>query len=162
MGQISQEVTAYVLGQMSGKHGLNAGLCALRKTDPQAPAEVRSFLGRNVAGELMEKANQAHYPSVLVYCEKLSNTLREKFRTFSGTARITIEVRNSSDRLENLDRSSLIYADTVCGVLETMRGPWTDGLMYAGGYEVSYSPVKTGGRHFTQSTKVSFEVDVSE
>jgi hypothetical protein len=57
---------------------------------------------QNVSAELVEKANLVHYPAVQVYCEKLVNDLREKFRSFSGTAQMAIEIRHSQDRLEGL------------------------------------------------------------
>lgn len=162
MVQISRTITEYLAAHLSATNGLNATLGALRVADPHSPGDIRSFLSRNVTAELLEKANQASYPSVLVYCEKLSNTLREKFRTFSGTARMTVEVRHSEDRVEALDRATLVYTDAICVLLSNMRGSWTENLMYAGGYEVIYSPVKAGGKHFVQSSKITFEVDVSQ
>lgn len=158
---ISKEVTEYVASHLSAKGGINSELSALRRADPHSPADIRSFLSRNVAAELLEKTNQATYPSVLVYCEKLSNALQEKFRAFSGSARMSIEIRASDDRLEVLDRMTLVYTDAVCALLSSMRGMWTDKLMYNGGYEVTYQAVKTGGKHFMQATKITFDVDVS-
>lgn len=162
MIQISRTITEYVATHLSANTGLNAMLGALRVADAHSPGDIRSFISRNVAGELLEKANQASYPSVLVYCEKLNNTLREKFRVFSGTARMTVEVRHSEDRVEALDRATSLYTDVICAMLSNMRGPWTENLMYAGGYEVTYSAVKVGGKHFVQSSKITFEVDVSQ
>jgi len=162
MIQISRAVTEYIASHLSAASGLNATLSVLRRADPHSAAEIRSFLSRNVSAELLEKANQAAYPTVLVYCEKLNNTLKEKFRTFSGSARMTVEVRNSDDRLEVLDRTTLVYTDAVCALLSNMRGSWTENMMYAGGYEVTYSAVKAGGKHFVQSTKITFDVDVSQ
>ena len=75
---------------------------------------------------------------------------------------MTVEVRNSDDRLEVLDRTTLVYTDAVCALLSNMRGSWTENMMYAGGYEVTYSAVKAGGKHFVQSTKITFDVDVSQ
>ena len=37
-----------------------------------------------------------------MYCEKIVNDLTEKFRTFSGTVQMAIELRHSQDRLEGL------------------------------------------------------------
>ncbi len=162
MVQISRTVTEYIAAHFSATNGLNAMLAALRVADPHSPGDIRSFISRNVPGDLLEKANQVSYPTVLVYCEKLSNTLREKFRVFSGTARMTVEIRHSEDRVEALDRATLVYTDAICALLSNMRGTWTANLMYAGGYEVTYQPVKAGGKHFVQSSKVTFEVDVSQ
>ena len=41
---------------------------------------------QNVAAEMAERALGMKYPRVNVYCEKIVNELREKFRTFSGTS----------------------------------------------------------------------------
>lgn len=161
MIEISKTITEYVALHLSAAHGLNSTLLLLRQTDSHSPVDIRSFITRNVSAELLEKANQAAYPSMLIYCEKLTNNLEEKFRTFSGRARMTLEIRNSDDRLEVLDRGTLVYADAVCAQLSSMRGTWTDNLMYNGGYEVTYQPVKPGGKHFVQTAKITFEVDVS-
>ena len=103
----------------------------------------------------------AKYPAVHVYCEKLSNTLREKFRTFSGKARMVVEARVSQDRLEGLERQSQLLVDAITDVLDASRGDWGAGMLYNGGYEVMYGPVKSGGRNLIQITKVTFEVDIS-
>jgi hypothetical protein len=161
MTQISRTVTEHVLALLAGDKGMNAALDELKTISSHVPADIRSFLGMNVAAELLEKANQAQYPAVLVYCEKLNNTLEEKFRTFSGQARVTVEIRNSEDRIEGVNKSSSVYADVICEVLNQARGPWSDAFWFGGGYEVTYQPVKAGGKHFVQSTKVTFEVDVS-
>lgn len=161
MGNISRTITAFLAEHFQSEAGINATLAVLRADNSESPHDIRVFTIRNVAADLLEKSNQALYPCVLIYCEKLSNTLAEKFRDFSGVARFSVEVRNSADRLEALD-SSLVYSDVICTVLTGMRGEWLTGVSYNGGYEVAYSAVREGGKHFIQSTKVSFEVNVSE
>jgi len=64
---------------------------------------------------------------VNVYCEKVKNQLTEKFRTFSGTAQMTIEVRHSQDRLEGLQDSLQLYTDAATQVLAANRGDWAMG-----------------------------------
>jgi len=161
MMETTKRITHYLAKQLQSVSGVNAVLGDRRQNSNSGPEDVRLITTQNIAPELMERANQALYPSILVYCEKLSNTLHEKFRTFAGTARLTVELRNSDDRLETLD-STLEYADVICDVLNGLRGEWTDGVFYAGGYEVNYSAVKTGGKHFVQVAKVTFEVSVSK
>ena len=161
MIHIGRTVTEQVLRLLSGHSGVNASLDELAKTSEHVPAHIRSFLGMNVSPELLEKANQAQYPAVLVYCERLNNTLEEKFRTFAGQARVTVEIRNSEDRIEGVNRGSSIYADLICELLEKARGQWSDFFWFGGKYEVTYQAVKAGGKQFGQSTKVTFEVDVS-
>jgi hypothetical protein len=98
---------------------------------------------------------------VYVYCEKLDNTLREKFRTFSGTVGMAVEIRVSHDRLERLARDVQLYAAAAAEVLDSGRGDWGSGMFYAGGYEVAFGPVKRGGKNFLEAAKISFDVDVS-
>ena len=57
-----------------------------------------------------------------IYCEKLVNSLTEKFRSFSGTAQMAIEVRHSADRLEGLQDGLETYTDAVRQVLERAAG----------------------------------------
>jgi hypothetical protein len=52
--------------------------------------------------------------------------------------------------------------DAVTQVLDANRGSWGEGAFYAGGYEVSFDPIRHGGKNFIQSAKVSFEVDLSQ
>ena len=103
------------------------------------------------------------YPALLVYCDKLSNTLKEKFREFSGKAHVVVEVRHSQDMLPGpgIDRAGL------CGCrLRTARmireATGVPDCFYAGGYDVSFEPVGRGGRNFLQRAKVGFDVEVSK
>lgn len=125
---------------------------------PFHAAQVQSS---NVAAELVEKAATARYPCVHIYCEKVSNQLREKFRRFSGTARMVAEVRVSLSRLEQVEGVSQVVANAVTEVLDESRGDWGQGMFYSGAYEVTFGPVKAGGKNFIQITKVAFDVDVS-
>lgn len=115
----------------------------------------------NIAMELHEKAAAPHYPAVHLYCERVSNDLREKFRRFSGTVRLVAEARVSQSKMDGLERRSQVLADAITEVLDAARGDWGDGMFFGGSYEVTFGPVKTGGKNFVQSTKVSFEVNVS-
>ena len=111
--------------------------------------------------ELVERSVDVKSPTLLLYCEKISNDLREKFRTFSGKAFMAIEVRVSQDRIEGLGRSLEIYVDTVTRILDQNRGDWGNGMFYTGGYEAVFGEMKHGGRNFIQTAKVRFEVAVS-
>ena len=153
------------------------GSAATRKTMERlaGPAEAGSLVSalteagysgaamraQNAAAELVGRAGPVHYPLVTVYCEKVVNDLREKFRSFSGSAQMAIEVRHSQDRLEGLEDALEQQADTLTKALADSRGDWGDGLYFAGGYEVSYGRVARGGKNFTQVAKVTFEIGVS-
>ena len=142
--------------------GLSASLAQLAQLEgfdspPIPPDAIRM---ENVAPDIAEKGT-ARYPAVHIYCEKLQNQLREKFRMFSGIARMVAEVRLSQDRLEGLDQLTQSMVDAITGVLDASRGDWGQGMHYSGGYEVAFGPVKHGGKNYLQITKVTFEVDIS-
>jgi hypothetical protein len=98
---------------------------------------------------------------VCVYCNKIANLLREKFRAFSGDADMVIEARISQDRLDNIGTQVQLYADAITQVLDSNRGDWGNGVFYGGKYEVAFGGVKQGGLNFIQIAKVSFVLDVS-
>jgi hypothetical protein len=102
------------------------------------------------------------YPTFFIYCEKLNNTLREKFRTFSGTATLTIEVRVTHDRIDTISSALQHYVDALTETLDAIRGDWGEGQLYTGGYQISFGPVKTGGKNFLQVAKATFDVQISK
>ena len=118
-------------------------------------------LEQHVAADLAEKGSSVRYPAIHVYCERLVNKLREKFRTFSGTATLAVDIRASNDHLDELQRQLQVYVGSVTAVLHEKRGSWPGGMFYSGGYEVVYSPVKRGGRNYLQSALVRLEVQIS-
>ena len=149
----------------------------------RAAAMMRSEAGvGSVMAELAEQANAGvptppaqileqmppaeavaadRYPSIYVFCERLTNRLAEKGRTFSGQARMTIECRVSQDRLEGLEKSVLLMADAVGRVLSAGRGNWTAGMFHDGTYEVQYGPARKGGKNLVQTARITFDLHVS-
>ena len=115
----------------------------------------------NAAAELMERGGTTEYPAMTVYCEKVVNDLREKFRSFSGVVQMAIEVRHSQDRMEGIEDALEQQTDAVTQTLTASRGDWGDGAYYAGGYQVTFGRMSRGGRNFTQAAKVTFEIGVS-
>lgn len=115
----------------------------------------------NIAADLAEKSSVARYPLVQVYCERVMNQVKEKYRRFSGTVRMVAETRVSHIGIEGIEESSHFLADAITEVLDASRGGWGNGMYFGGAYEVSYGPVKPGGKNFLQVTKVSFDVEVS-
>jgi hypothetical protein len=151
---IGSVITNKVVNRITGPAGLNAGLAALTLGGPDAaqvvdPAQVRA---QNVAAEMAERSGAVKYPNVNVYCEGLANDLREKFRSFSGKAEMAIEV---------LEQKLEFYVDGAMQLLNESRGDWGDGMFYGGKYQVSFSPVKQGGKNFMQIAKITFEIGVS-
>ncbi len=126
-----------------------------------APIDAKQIFAQNVAQAVVERSVDLKYPSLFVYCEKMSNDLREKFRTFSGKANLTIEVRVSQDRIEGLENLLQSYVDVVTRILDQNRGDWGNGMFYTGGYQAVFGPMAHGGRNFIETGKITFEVAVS-
>ncbi len=122
---------------------------------------AKQVLAQSISPELAEKTAGVQYPAFYVRCEKLTNRLREKFRTFSGEARLAVDVRVTHDRLETLDQMLELHVEAVTDVLDSHRGDWGGGIFYAGGYEVTFAGAKHGGKNFVQSAKIVFDVNVS-
>ncbi len=128
---------------------------------PLAPIPSAYIVAQNMAIEVFEKSSVVTYPLVQIYSDRVRNLLTEKFRTFSGKVRTVAEIRVSQDRIEGLEDQLRLYADAVTQVLDSNRGSWGQGAFYTGGYEITFDPVKHGGKNFLQVAKVTFEVDMS-
>ena len=126
-----------------------------------APIEANQIFTLSVAQKLVERAVDMKYPTLMVYCEKITNDLREKFRTFSGKAHMVVEVRLSQDRIEGVASLLHVYVDTVTRILDQNRGDWGNGMFYTGGYQAVFGQMEHGGRNFIQTGKITFEVAVS-
>ncbi|MBM3787573.1 MAG: hypothetical protein FJW30_24725 [Acidobacteria bacterium] len=163
MARIGTQAVSKAAGILRAPAGLPAGLAALAQSGgiQIPPMDATQILARAVPAELVEKTAGTKYPAYHIYCEKLQNTLREKFRQFSGTALMAVDVRVTHDRLEGLDEKVQVYVDALTDVLDSNRGDWGQGMFYTGGYTVTFQPVKHGGKNFLQTAKVNFEVQVS-
>jgi len=161
-GTIGSATTFKVIQRITGPGGVNSGLAELTQggntASPLDAAQVRS---QNVAADIAEQSAAIQYPAVNVYCEKIVNSLQEKFRTFSGNVQMAMELRHSQDRLDGLQDALELYTDALTQVLDGGRGDWGDGMFYCGAYEVSFGPVKKGGKNYIQVAKVTFEIGVS-
>jgi hypothetical protein len=133
---------------------------AALELEPHAllPAQIS---GLNISPELAEKTTAVRYPQIHLYCERVVNEQREKFRRFSGRVRLVAEGRVTESRLELIQMKSQALADAITEVLDGIRGDWGRGMFYGGGFEINYGAVKAGGKNFVQATKVGFEVMVS-
>jgi hypothetical protein len=119
------------------------------------------IIERHVAADVAEKTTGVRYPSIHVYCEKVVNDLREKFRRFSGSADLVVEIRVSHEHMDRLQPQLQLYTEAVTDILDTKRGYWTPGLFYTGGYVIQYGSIKRGGRSFLQSAKIELTVNGS-
>jgi hypothetical protein len=131
--------------------GVNVRISAIETADPSlATPGLRTIIALHANVEVSERTGHLHYPAALVYCDKLSNLLIEKFRKFSGRAHVVVDLRHSQDRLESIETNLQVYVDAVCALLDDSRGDWGSGVFYGGGYEVTYEPLGRGGKNFVQ------------
>ena len=163
MLSLAGTATSKLQGLLSAPSGLNTNLAILAQADSvlASPILPKQLVTENVSYEIAEKSLDQKYTAVYIYCDTITNTLTEKFRSFSGTLEMTIDVRVSQDRLEGIDQACQLYTAAVTQTLNQNRGDWGQGLFYAGRYEVSFGAVKHGGRNFIKSAKISVQLDAS-
>ena len=163
MAQVAHATTIRLAAMLGSPAGLSSSLAAISQRENIKLGEItsRHVLAQSVAPELAERTAGVQYPVFYIYCEKITNELREKFRTFSGRARLAVDVRVTHDRLEDLSRTLELNVEAVTDVLDSQRGDWGGGVFFAGGYEVTFGATKHGGKNFIQTAKVTFDVDVS-
>jgi len=163
-GGIGSGVTVKALALMQGAGGINDSLTAMAEAAGGAPglgpAPVQ-IAAQNVGPELVERSTAMKYPAANLYCAKVINDLKEKFRSFSGRVEMAMEIRHSQDVLDGMESALEAYADAAVQALDATRGDWGNGMFYAGGYQVTFGAVKKGGRGFLQVARIEFEVGVS-
>ena len=86
---IGSAATRKVIEQLAGPTGGGQTVAALTDGDSEGPL----MRAQNATAELVERSVTVKYPLISVYCEKIINDFREKFRTFSGSVEMAIEVR---------------------------------------------------------------------
>jgi hypothetical protein len=163
MATISTTAVSALTGLLTGPGGLTDEFRPWSATEDEAVPAISAgdVVQRHVSADLTEKTSGARYPNVHVYCEKVANALREKFRRFSGTADLVVEIRVSHEHMDPLETLLQTYAEAVTEILERNRGHWAPGVFYTGGYTIQYGPIKRGGRNFLQSAKVELTVNGS-
>jgi hypothetical protein len=155
--------TQKVVGVLAAGGGLGAALEALSVQQGLTlpPITAQQIIAQNVTSEVSDLSTVDNYPLVYVYCTKVINQLREKFRLFSGEAQMVVEARVSQDRLDLIETNLQGYMDAITQVLDNSRGDWGDGIFFGGGYAVTFGGVKHGGRNFLQIAKVAFVLEIS-
>jgi hypothetical protein len=161
MAQIQTQATKRLVELLRADDGFAAVCAELQTASDTAPTDIPVVLEQYVAADLAEKGSTIKYPVLHVYCDRVANKLTEKFRTFSGTASLVLEVRVTHDHITDLQRSLAFYVDAVTELLHRRRGDWGGGAFYTGGYEVAIQPVKRGGKNYLQAALVSLDVQIS-
>jgi hypothetical protein len=163
VARVASTGTHYVVDMLTAPTGLPFTIAAISERENTELVLIDSEHVRpeNVPADLAERSAGVRYPAFYVYCEKITNQLREKFRTFSGKARVVVDVRVSQDRLESLAGLLELYVEAVADVLDAHRGVWDHGMFYGGGYEITFGATRHGGKNFVQAAKIAFDVDIS-
>jgi hypothetical protein len=112
MLSIAGRATSKLQDLLTSANGLNASLAVIAQSESVTvpPISPASVFTDNVSSDLAEKSVEPKYTAIYIYCDKMANLLTEKFRSFSGTIEMTIDVRISQDRLAGIDQASQLYA----------------------------------------------------
>lgn len=148
------------LNVLSGTGGINDQLAAMSLNPPLPP--IGSILRVSAPLDAFEKTTSVKYPVALLYCERLRNTQMEKFRVFSGNALLVAEIRVSGANAMDLETALNSYVEATCEALYGARGAWTGIGTYSGAYDVKFQAMRLGGKQFTKSAQVEFEIQVSK
>jgi hypothetical protein len=160
MARIQNIATTRFADLLRADEGLAAVYREVEAADGAA-ATIPAVLEQFVSADVAEKAAAVKYPVIHVYCDKLVNKFREKFRSVSGTVSLVAEIRVSSDHLQDLQQVLALHVDVVTEVLHRRRGDWGDGIFYAGEYEIAFQPIRRGGRNYLQSALITLEAHIS-
>ena len=159
-GRIALQALARLL---RAETGIPAAVTAVSREErtPLDPITYDQIVTQQLGSDIAESGPGVKYPALYLYCDKLTNSLHEKFRRFSGTVDLTIEIRVTHDRAETLLDAVHLYVDATSRVLDQIRGAWGDGIFYGGEYTVTFANTRKGGRHYLQSAKISLPVHVT-
>lgn len=126
MISVANQATSKLVQFLVAPSGLNATIAAVAQAESVdlAPVPTQQIFTENVSSDIAEKSGDTKYAALYVYCDKIMNTLNEKFRTFAGTVQLEVDVRVSQDRLEGIDRISQLYTHAVTQTLSQVRGDW--------------------------------------
>lgn len=162
MSQIARLVTGSLTEALQGESGLRWALGQRLQSGSRYPdlADRVELHSHHASADITERT-PGSYPLILVYCEKVTNELREKFKRFSGVAEVAVEVRATAERLDDLPELVHGCLDGIIDVMDSKRGDWGNGVYYSGAYELSFQPIKKGGRNYVQTARVRFSLGVS-
>jgi len=162
MARATRAVAEILAGILRSTEGLPKAIAERSRAENLHLEEIGE--DRILAANLPPAADLARmsHPAVRVYCDRVANEQREKFRRFSGWVRAVVEVWLSAETVHELERRLQLYTEAVTDVLESNRGDWGQGIVYGGNYEIQFSAPKGGGRNYVQSAKVLLRVEVSQ
>jgi len=111
--------------------------------------------------DMADRRQLIGYPRIAVYTDRVVNSLREKFRTLSGTVSVTIAVTASADLIEQVEEWIHFYIDVITNILRQSVGDLGNGMFFPGTYDVQLQPPKPGGSGFVQTANITCSLSVS-
>jgi hypothetical protein len=127
-----------------------------------APAISNSqIVVTTASADLADKNAQLTYPRVCIYSTQLKNTHAEKFRSFSGSIAVAVDVWFSAPLLDATGSGLHIFVEALTTILRANQGDWGDGFYFSGLYDVQLQAVKQGGFGFVESARVTCVLDVN-
>jgi hypothetical protein len=150
------QVLEKTAGMLNAAGGITTSLTNYSALAPLTAAPVA--IVSHVPQELQEKQQKVVYPVCRIYCDQIQNEGKVKFREFSGTYRLVVEVTHSQDRLEGLTDTLQATADAVSDVFDRNSGNLGQGMVLIPGYQAEFDAVKKGGLHYQQSARVKCAV----
>ncbi len=115
----------------------------------------------SISPEIDDMNVQLSYPRICLYSSELKNTQLEKFRSLSGTVSVVADIWASGNLVTQTDQWIHFYVEAMTDILRQNIGDWGNGFFFSGAYEVQFQAPATGGFGFTQSAKVTCNVNVS-
>jgi hypothetical protein len=110
---------------------------------------------------MADMQEQLGYPRISVFCSRLVNQHREKFRSLSGTLAITAEIAATADLIDLVENWMHYYVEAVSNILRKSAGDLGDGIFFSGTYQVDVHVAQSGGSGFLQLAQVTCELGVS-
>jgi len=137
---------------LNATSGLTASMTNYAVLAPLTAAPVA--IVSQVPQPIEEKQQKVAYPQCRVYCDQIRNDGKVKFRQFSGTYRVVVEVTHSQDRLDGLTDKLQATMDAVSDVFDRRSGNLGSGMVLQPGYQAEIDAVKPGGLHYLQTARV--------
>ena len=100
MSRIAVQTTRRLKELFAGGSGLRAAIGEIAlEAGIEIPTDCSlQVMECNISADVSERTGIGQSATLLLYCERIENRLREKFRRFSGTLHMVAEVRLSEDQ----------------------------------------------------------------
>jgi hypothetical protein len=126
-----------------------------------ASLDPTQIIGSFMKAEIGDLDLELTYPRVCIYASQVTNSQREKFRSFSGVIAVEADVWSSASLEQQTEMALHFYVEGISALLRANIGDWGDGFRYSGVYGVYMQTPKPGGEGFVQSARVTCNLEAS-